>query len=147
MKTAPLQSTGTKDLVYINTLVFGKKLEILKQNKKHLKVDDPKKINNRIEVASIFSLMCSLRLWKNFHSTQCYVLYDVNVESIIAFFLLYVIVFFSSLMPIEKMGDVENSEIPCTPWTTRMPKYAQPNLNYIGKTKRIELYLRLYFST
>merc|ERR1719464_2050799 len=30
---------------------------------------------------------------------------------------------------IEKMGDVENSEIPCTPWTTRMPKYAQPNLN------------------
>ena len=31
------------------------------------------------------------------------------------------------------MGEVENSEIPCTPWTTRMPKYAQPDLNYIGK--------------
>ena len=35
------------------------------------------------------------------------------------------------------MGDVENSEIPCTPWTTRMPKYAQPNLNYIGKKKNV----------
>ena len=32
----------------------------------------------------------------------------------------------------EKMGDVENSEIPCMSWTTRMPKYAQPDLNYIG---------------
>ena len=30
-----------------------------------------KKNNNRFEVASIFSLICSLRLWKNFHSTQC----------------------------------------------------------------------------
>lgn len=30
------------------------------------------------------------------------------------------------------MGDVENSEIPCASWTTRMPKYAQPDLNYIA---------------
>ena len=43
------------------------------------------------------------------------------------------------------MGDVENSEIPCTPWTTRMPKYAQPNLNYIGKKKEIKQFLRLCF--
>ena len=64
------------------------------------------------------------------------VLYDVNVKSIIALFS-PLIVFFCSLMPIEKMGDVENSEIPCTPWTTRMPKYAQPNLNYIGKKKNL----------
>ena len=40
------------------------------------------------------------------------------------------------------MGDVENSEIPCTPWTTRMPKYAQPNLNYIGKKTRLKTSFR-----
>ena len=39
----------------------------------------------------------------------------------------------STIQFTEKMGEVENSEIPCTPWTTRMPKYAQPDLNYIGK--------------
>ena len=33
------------------------------------------------------------------------------------------------------MGDVENSDVPCSPWTTRMPKYAQPDLNYIGENK------------
>ena len=43
------------------------------------------------------------------------------------------------------MGDVENSEIPCTPWTTRMPKYAQPNLNYIGKKKKIDFFETLFF--
>ena len=32
----------------------------------------------------------------------------------------------------EKLGDVENSEIPCQAWTNRMPKYAQPDLNFIG---------------
>ena len=93
-----------------------------------------KKNNNRFEVASIFSLICSLRLWKNFHSTQCCIVWrqcEINYSLFSS-----LIVFFSSLMPIEKMGDVENSEIPCTPWTTRMPKYAQPNLNYIGKKKK-----------
>ena len=30
------------------------------------------------------------------------------------------------------MGEVENSEIPCQCWTTKMPKYAQPDLNYIA---------------
>ena len=45
------------------------------------------------------------------------------------------------------MGDVENSEIPCTPWTTRMPKYAQPNLNYIGKKKNELFFLTLFFHT
>merc|ERR1719150_479858 len=32
----------------------------------------------------------------------------------------------------EKLGDVENSEIPCQAWTNRMPKYAQPDLNFIA---------------
>ena len=41
------------------------------------------------------------------------------------------------------MGDEENSEIPCTPWTTRMPKYAQPNLNYIGKKKEIKQFQKI----
>ena len=45
------------------------------------------------------------------------------------------------------MGDVENSEIPCTPWTTRMPKYAQPNLNYIGKKKNDTFQLISYIQT
>ena len=31
---------------------------------------------------------------------------------------------------IEKIGDVDNGEIPCQAWTTRMPKYAQVDLNY-----------------
>ena len=35
-------------------------------------------------------------------------------------------------MPLEKIGDVENGEIPCQAWTTRMPKYAQADLNFTG---------------
>ena len=34
----------------------------------------------------------------------------------------------------EKMGDGD-SEVACTAWTTKMPKAAQPNLNYIGPEK------------
>ena len=30
-----------------------------------------------------------------------------------------------------------DAEVPCQSWTTRMPKGAQPNLNYIGKFKRV----------
>jgi hypothetical protein len=33
---------------------------------------------------------------------------------------------------VEKMGQ-KDCEVYCQPWTTRMPKAAQPNLNYIGK--------------
>jgi hypothetical protein len=33
---------------------------------------------------------------------------------------------------VEKMGQ-KDCEMYCQPWTTRMPKAAQPNLNYIGK--------------
>ena len=33
-------------------------------------------------------------------------------------------------MPSEKIGNVDNGEIPCQAWTTRMPKYAQADLNY-----------------
>ena len=31
---------------------------------------------------------------------------------------------------LEKIGNVDNGEIPCQAWTTRMPKYAQADLNY-----------------
>ena len=37
----------------------------------------------------------------------------------------------------EKLGDIEYSEIPCQPWTTRMPKYAQPDLNFVGKRIKV----------
>ena len=33
---------------------------------------------------------------------------------------------------LDKMGDAD-AEIPCPIWTTKIPKAAQPNLNYIGK--------------
>ena len=36
---------------------------------------------------------------------------------------------------LEKMG-VKDCEMYCQPWTTRMPKAAQPNLNYIGNNQR-----------
>ena len=33
-----------------------------------------------------------------------------------------------------KMGDHGNTyEVPCQAWTAKMPKFAQPDLNYIGK--------------
>ena len=35
----------------------------------------------------------------------------------------------------EKMGDGD-SEVACTAWTTKMPKAAQPNLNYTGPDKQ-----------
>ncbi len=50
----------------------------------------------------------------------------VNTSS--AFYQLVTIV-----VSIEKMG-LKDCEMFCQPWTTRMPKAAQPNLNYIGKT-------------
>lgn len=33
---------------------------------------------------------------------------------------------------IEKLDDIDNNEVPCQAWTTRMPKYAQPDLNYVA---------------
>ena len=32
----------------------------------------------------------------------------------------------------EKIGDVDGGEVPCQAWTTRMPKYVQPDLNFTG---------------
>ena len=32
----------------------------------------------------------------------------------------------------EKLGEIDSDEVPCQPWTTRMPKFAQPDLNYIA---------------
>ena len=37
----------------------------------------------------------------------------------------------------DKMGD-EDAEVACQAWTTKLPKAAQPNLNYMG---RLELNL------
>ena len=34
----------------------------------------------------------------------------------------------------EKMGDGD-AEVACPVWTTKTPKAAQPNLNYIGKSR------------
>ena len=36
---------------------------------------------------------------------------------------------------LEKLGDVDGGEVPCTAWTTRMPKYVQPDLNFTGNFK------------
>ena len=33
----------------------------------------------------------------------------------------------------EKFGGDAHEEIPCTAWTTKAPKFAQPDLNFIGK--------------
>ena len=34
----------------------------------------------------------------------------------------------------EKIGDVDGGEVPCQAWTTRMPKYVQPDLNFVGES-------------
>jgi hypothetical protein len=34
----------------------------------------------------------------------------------------------------EKFGEVDGGEVPCQPWTTRMPKYVQPDLNFVGQS-------------
>lgn len=34
----------------------------------------------------------------------------------------------------ERMNDADGLEpVPCQPWTSRLPKMAQPDLDYIGK--------------
>ena len=30
-------------------------------------------------------------------------------------------------------GDAVHEEVPCTAWTTKAPKFVQPDLNFIGK--------------
>ena len=43
------------------------------------------------------------------------------------------------------MGD-EDCEVACQAWTTKIPKAAQPNLNYMGKI-RFTLNREMYEST
>jgi hypothetical protein len=40
---------------------------------------------------------------------------------------------------VEKMG-LKDCEMYCQPWTTRMPKAAQPNLNYLGEEIMLSFY-------
>ena len=42
-----------------------------------------------------------------------------------------------SLLVLEKMGE-DDSEVACQAWTTKIPKAAQPNLNYMGKIRLLE---------
>ena len=49
----------------------------------------------------------------------------------------------------ECIGRIGNGdcEVACQPWTTKMPKAAQPNLNYIGKYNNyINFITKLIFS-
>ena len=34
---------------------------------------------------------------------------------------------------LEKMGELDADEFPCQPWTNKIPKVLQPDLNYLGK--------------
>ena len=45
----------------------------------------------------------------------------------------------------EKMGDGD-CEVGCTAWTTKMPKAAQPNLNYMGLRKHNNFKMKLSIS-
>ena len=43
------------------------------------------------------------------------------------------------------MGD-EDCEVACQAWTTKIPKAAQPNLNYMGKIRLVQKYMSLVFT-
>jgi hypothetical protein len=56
-------------------------------------------------------------------------LQTVKMQIFLAFQLLNDFLFLS-----EKIGDVDGGEVPCQAWTTRMPKYVQPDLNFVGES-------------
>ena len=48
----------------------------------------------------------------------------------ISFTFIFLFFFFVS----ERLNDADGLEpVPCQPWTSRLPKMAQPDLDYIGK--------------
>ena len=46
----------------------------------------------------------------------------------------HILYFYIRRIFLEKFGgDAVHEEVPCTAWTTKAPKFVQPDLNFIGK--------------